>query len=50
MFLKFEHHDLAITEVSHHEFLIGHPSKIYLKYPIVEFKKKNLKNNMNNLI
>jgi hypothetical protein len=26
MFLKFEHHDLAISEVSHYGFLRGHSS------------------------
>ena len=26
MFLKFEHYDLAVNEVSHYEFLSGHSS------------------------
>jgi hypothetical protein len=39
MFLKFEHYDLAISEVSHCGFLRGHSSLIELKDPIVGFKK-----------
>jgi hypothetical protein len=40
MFLKFEHYGLAITEVSHYEFLRGHSSINQLKDPTVGFKKK----------
>jgi hypothetical protein len=40
MFLKFEHSDLAISEVSHYEFLRGHSSISELKDPTVGFKKK----------
>jgi hypothetical protein len=40
MFLKFEHYDLAISEVSHYEFLKGHSSISELKDPTVGFKKK----------
>jgi hypothetical protein len=29
MFLKFEHYDLAISEVSHYGFLRGHSSISY---------------------
>jgi hypothetical protein len=35
MFLKFEHYDLAISEVSHYGFLKGYSSISELK----EFKK-----------
>jgi hypothetical protein len=44
MFLKFEHSDLAISEVSHYGFLRG------LKDPMVGFKKKVQKNKMNGLL
>jgi hypothetical protein len=50
MFLKFEHYDLAIGEVSHYGFLRGHSSISYLKDPMVEFKKRIQKNKMNSLI
>jgi hypothetical protein len=50
MFLKFEHYDLAISEVSHYGFLRGHSSISQLKDPIVGFKKKVQKNEMNNLL
>jgi hypothetical protein len=39
MFLKFEHYDLAINEVSHYGFLRGHSSISQLKDPMVEIKK-----------
>jgi hypothetical protein len=48
--LKFEHYDLAISEVSHYGFLRGHSSISQLKDPIVGFKKKVQKNEMNNLL
>jgi hypothetical protein len=38
MFLKFEHYDLAISDVSHYGFLGGHS------------KKKVQKNKMNSLL
>jgi hypothetical protein len=44
MFLKFEHSDLAISEVSHYEFLRGHSSISELKDPMVGFKKRIQKN------
>jgi hypothetical protein len=50
MFLKFEHYDLAISEVSHYGFLRGHSSISQLKDPIVGFKKKVQKNEMNSLL
>jgi hypothetical protein len=50
MFLKFEHYDLAISEVSHYGFLRGHSSISELKDPIVGFKKIIQKNKMNSLI
>jgi hypothetical protein len=40
MFLKFEHYDLAINEVSHFGFMRGHSSISSLKDPMVGFKKK----------
>jgi hypothetical protein len=40
MFLKFEHDDLAISEVSHYGFLREHSSTSLLKDPILGFKKK----------
>jgi hypothetical protein len=40
MFLKFEHYELAISEVSHYEYLRGHSSISSLKDPTVGFKKK----------
>jgi hypothetical protein len=50
MFLKFEHYQLAISEVSHYEFLRGCSSISYLKDPPVGFKKRIQKNKMNSLI
>jgi hypothetical protein len=47
MFLKFEHYDLAISEVSHYGFLRGHSS---IKDPTVGFKKKVQNNKMNSLL
>jgi hypothetical protein len=38
MFLKFEHYDLAISEVSHYGFLRGYSSIGQLKDLIVGFK------------
>jgi hypothetical protein len=48
--LKFEHYDLAISEVFHYGFLRGHPSISELKDPMVGFKKRIQKNKMNSLI
>jgi hypothetical protein len=39
MFLKFDHNDLADSEVSHYGFLRGHSSISQLKDPTVQFKK-----------
>jgi hypothetical protein len=39
MFLKFEHFDLAISEVSHYGFLRGHSSISSLKDPMVDSRK-----------
>jgi hypothetical protein len=50
MFLKFEHYDLAISEVSHYEFLRGHSSISKLKDHMVGFKKRIQKNKMNSLL
>jgi hypothetical protein len=50
MFLKFKHYDLAIIEVSHYEFLRGHPSISQLKDPTVGFKKRIQKNKLNSLL
>jgi hypothetical protein len=43
MFLKFEHYDLAISEVSHYGFLREHSSISELKDPTIGFKEKNSK-------
>jgi hypothetical protein len=40
MFLRFEHYDLAISEVSHYGFLRGHSSINEVKDPMVRFKKR----------
>jgi hypothetical protein len=40
MFLNFEHYDLAISEISHYEFLRRHSSISQLKDPMVGFNKK----------
>jgi hypothetical protein len=50
MFLKFEHYDLAISEVSHYGFLRGNSSISKLKDPMVGFKKKFQKIKMNSLL
>jgi hypothetical protein len=50
MFLKFEHYDLAISEVSHYGFLRGHSSISVLKDPLVGFKKRIQKYKMKNLL
>jgi hypothetical protein len=50
MFLKFEHYDLAISEVSYYGFLRGHSSISKLKYSMVGFRKRIQKNRMNSLI
>jgi hypothetical protein len=50
MFLKLEHYDLVISEVSHYEFLRGHSSISYLKDPTIGFKKRIQKNKMNSLL
>jgi hypothetical protein len=50
MFLRFEHYDLAISEVSHYGFLRGHSSVSELKDPTIGFKKRIQKNKMNSLI
>jgi hypothetical protein len=50
MFLKFEHYDLAIIEVSHYEFLRGHSSISLQKDPMVGFKKRIQKIKMNSLL
>jgi hypothetical protein len=39
MFLKFEHYNLVISEVSHYGFLKGHSLISQLKDPMVGFKK-----------
>jgi hypothetical protein len=46
----FEHYDLAISEVSHYEFLRGHSSISLLKDHTVGFKKRIQKNKMNSLL
>jgi hypothetical protein len=43
MFLKFEHHNLAISEVSHYNFLRGHFLINQLKDPIFGFQENKLK-------
>jgi hypothetical protein len=50
MFLKFEHYDLAISEVPHYGFLRGHSLISLLKDPTVGFKKEVQKNKMNTLL
>jgi hypothetical protein len=50
MFLKFEHYDLAINEVSHYGFLRGHSSISYLIDPMVGFKIRIKKIKMNSLL
>jgi hypothetical protein len=50
MFLKFEHYDLAISDVSHYGFLRGHSSTSYLKDPTVGFKKKVQENKIDSLL
>jgi hypothetical protein len=50
MFLKFEHYVLAISEVSHYEFLKGHSPISQLKDHTVGFKKRIQKNKMNSLL
>jgi hypothetical protein len=50
MFLKFEHYDLAICEVSLYGFLRGHSSTSQLIDSRVGFKKVIQKNKMNSLI
>jgi hypothetical protein len=52
MFLKFEHYDLAISEVSHYEFLKGY-SIFFIKltkrsYSWIQEKSSN--NKMNSLL
>jgi hypothetical protein len=44
MFLKFEHHDLEISEVSHYGFLRGQSSISELKDPTIGFKRRIQKN------
>jgi hypothetical protein len=44
MSLKFEHYDLATSEVSHYGFLREHSSISQLKDPTVGFKKIIQKN------
>jgi hypothetical protein len=50
MFLKFEHYDIAISEVPHYEILRGHSSISYRKDHMVGFKKRIQKNKMNSLL
>jgi hypothetical protein len=50
MFLKFEHYDLAISEVSHYGFLRGHSSISYLKDPTIGLKKRIQKYKMKSLL
>jgi hypothetical protein len=50
MFLNFEHYDLAISEVSHYEFLRGYSLKSWLKDPTVGFKKRIEKIKINSLL
>jgi hypothetical protein len=50
MFLRFEHYDLAISEVSHYGFLRGHSSITELKDPMVGFKKRIKRIKMNSLL
>jgi hypothetical protein len=44
MFLKFEHDDLVISEVSQYGSSRGHSSINQLKDPMVQFKKRIQKN------
>jgi hypothetical protein len=48
--LDVEHYNLAISEVSHHEFLRGHSSISQPKDHMVGFKNKIQKNKMNSLL
>jgi hypothetical protein len=50
MFLKFEHYDIAISEVFHYGFLRGHSSINQLKDPTIGFKKIIQKNKKNSLL
>jgi hypothetical protein len=50
MFLKFEHYDLAIGEVSHYGFLRGHSSISWLRDLMVGFKRRIKINKMTSLI
>jgi hypothetical protein len=50
MFFKFEHYDLAISEVPNYEFLRGHFSIIELKDRTVKFKIRIQKIKMNSLL
>jgi hypothetical protein len=50
MFLKFEHYNFAISEVSHYGFLRGHSSISELKDTTVGFKKRIQKIKMNSLL
>jgi hypothetical protein len=50
MFLKFEHYDLAISEVSHYEFLRGHSSISQLKDHMLDSRKESKKYKMNSLL
>jgi hypothetical protein len=50
MFLKFEHYDLAISEVFHYGFLRGYSSISELKDSMVGFKIRIPKKRMNSLI
>jgi hypothetical protein len=47
MFMKFEHYDLAISEVSHVGFLREHSSISLQKDPTFRFKEKVQTNQMN---
>ena len=50
MCLKFEHYDLASSEVPHYNFLRGHSLRSQLKDPMIGFKKIIQNNKMNTLI
>jgi hypothetical protein len=41
--LRFEHYDLAISEVSHYGFLRGHSSISELKDPRLDSRKESKK-------
>jgi hypothetical protein len=50
MFFKFEHYDLAISQVSHYGFLRGHSKNKLTKRSYGWIQKKSSKNIMNSLL